>query len=124
MSTTPRLELVDDIEMVDAHGRLVDKVTDMAGRFPSGDSTNGSGMSNGERHNIALDIERRLVKQIAAGINRIVKTDNGTTWYFAAPSTINQRLLDELKPEVKNRLTKNVAADLTKIDKSELLSHF
>jgi hypothetical protein len=124
MTTTPRLDLIQDIQLVDAHGRLRDKVTDMAGRFPSGDSTNGAGMSIGENHNLMLDMERRLVKQIGAGINEVVERAGGGPWYFAAPSTINQRVLDELKPAVRASMAKNVSADLVNVETSELIERF
>ena len=34
----PSLQLVQAFNITDAHGRLVDKVTDLAGRFPVSDS--------------------------------------------------------------------------------------
>lgn len=110
--------------MPDAHGRLQDKVTDKAGRFPSRGATHGGGMSIGENHNLSLDTERRLVKQIATGITEIVADSNGDVWYFAAPSTIHQRVLDELTPDIRGKLAKTVTADLVNLEKSEILGRF
>jgi hypothetical protein len=37
---------------------------------------------------------------------------------------MNGQIVEKLTPEVKIKLDKNIAADLTKIDKSEVLGHF
>src|SRR5947208_170374 len=80
----PNLQLQDDIRFTEAHGRLLDKVTDRAGRFPS----NGSpGMSIGENHNLQLETERRLLKQVAERIETLVKNEH--YWFLAANAEIN-----------------------------------
>jgi len=40
----PSLQLVQAFDMTDAHGRLIDKVSDLAGRFPV---TEGAGAHRG-----------------------------------------------------------------------------
>ena len=121
MSTTPRVELVDEVEFMDAHGRLLDKVTDKAGRFPSAD---GTGMSIGENHNLHSEVQKRLIKRLGEGINGLVKREDPPVWHFAAAKEINQKIVDELSGDVRSRMTKNVGSDLTKVTKSELLSYF
>jgi hypothetical protein len=74
VTRTPRLELVDHYENADAHGKLVDKVTDLSGRFPRG-GTAGA-MSDGERHNIQLEMRKRLGRQLAHRLNNLAR-DNG-----------------------------------------------
>ncbi|MEA3186542.1 MAG: hypothetical protein QOD99_372 [Chthoniobacter sp.] len=118
METTPRLELVDEVDLIDAHGRLQDKVTDQAGRFPNA----GGGMSIGENHNLLSEMDRRQVKQIAERIDQLVADES--MWQFAASSNINARILEGLTAKSRATLKKNVTSDLTKIPKSELLSHF
>jgi hypothetical protein len=121
MSTSSRVELVDDVELTEAHGRLVEKVTDKAGRFP-GNGTGPGGMSIGENHNLGLETERRLLKKVAERIDGLVKNERG--WYLAAVKEINPRVLESLSPSARATLQKNVSADLIKTPKDELLSHF
>ncbi|MEI8341424.1 MAG: host attachment protein [Verrucomicrobiota bacterium] len=122
MSKTPKLDVVGEFDNADSHVRLVDKVSDKAGRFPG---TNGSGaMSNGENHNLKSESERRSIKQLSESINRLVEKEAPTLWYFAASKEINQKIVEELSSGVRSKLKKIVTADLTKVTKAELLTHF
>ena len=64
---TPRLELIEQFDNPAAHNRLVERVTDLAGRFPRGATkpANGNVMSDGERHNIDLEQRKRFVRELA-----------------------------------------------------------
>jgi len=42
----------------------------------------------------------------------------------AASKEINRQLLDELEPQVRAKIQKNVSADLTKLEPTEILRHF
>ena len=60
----PSLQLVQAFNMTDAHGRLIDKVSDSAGRFPV---TEGAGAHRGpastaERTQLATETDRRIQK--------------------------------------------------------------
>src|SRR2546422_1482545 len=72
----PSLQLVQAFNITDAHGRLLDKVTDQAGRFPVSD---GAGMhhaaSIAERTQLDTETDRRIYKQLADQITKIVKSD-------------------------------------------------
>src|SRR5262245_35816779 len=73
---TPRLEFVEEFQNADAHGRLVDKVSDLSGRFPRGTGLKAGGaMSDGERHNIQLETRKRLVRQLAHRLNILARND-------------------------------------------------
>ena len=125
LSTTPRIELVEQFATIEGHRRLVDEVTDMAGGFPV---KTGSGTINGtaagERHNIQLEKERRVIKTLSGSINRLVKETGAPVWYLAAGKEINHRIVEGLEADVRARLRKNVGSDLTKIDKGSILSYF
>jgi hypothetical protein len=43
---------------------------------------------------------------------------------LAASREINHQLLEELEPEVRSKIEKNVTADLTKLERAEILRHF
>ena len=108
-----------------AHDRLVDKVSDLAGRFPRADGAlPGGGMSVGERHNIALESRKRLVRQLAQRINLLARQPEVERCFLAASREINGQLLDELDSQVRGKIIKNVPADLTKLERQDILRHF
>src|SRR5437667_4296413 len=70
----PSLHLVQAFNITDAHGRLVDKLSVLAGRFPV---TDGAGAHRGatsiaERTQLATEMERRIHKELADQIGKIV----------------------------------------------------
>ena len=44
--------------------------------------------------------------------------------WLAAHKEINQQILDELPPSTRNRISKNLPRDLTKLEQKELLDQF
>jgi hypothetical protein len=125
MTSNVHVELAEELNFLDGQGKLLDKVTDRAGRFPSSGGANGGGAkSAGENHNLQSEIQKRLIKRLGEGINDLVKRENPTMWHFAAVPEINHKIQDELCAEVRAKLSKSVGSDLTKIGKTELLSHF
>jgi len=123
---SPRLELVEEFTDADAHGKLVDKVSDLSGRFPrrTGASNMAAAMSDGERHNIELEGRKRLVRQLAQRLNGLLRNKEVERCLLAASREINHQLLDELEPQVRAKIEKNVPADLTKLERAEILRHF
>ena len=119
---TPRLELLEEMELVDGHGRLGDKVTDQAGRYSI--PMQSMAMSYGERQKIALELKRRLIKQIAARLTKLASRRDVEEIYFSAASEVNEMILEEAGPQVRGKIEKNLACNLAKLDKKELLRHF
>ena len=107
---------------MDAHGKLVDKVTDQAGRWrvPMG----RIGMSYGERQKIDLEMKRRLVKQLAEHINSTVREQHAEEFFLSANKDTHRQLLEELNADVRAKILRMVPLDLTKANKAELLDHF
>jgi hypothetical protein len=127
LNRASRLELLQEFQNPDAHGKLVERVTDLSGRFPRGSgAANGAdgAMSDGERHNIGLENRRRLVRQLAQRFNQLARHDEVERCLLAASKEINRQLLDELEPRVRAKIEKNVPADLTKLEPAEILRHF
>jgi hypothetical protein len=127
LNRTPRLELIEEFQNPEAHGKLLEKVSDLSGRFPRGSGAfNGAGgaMADGERHNSELESRRRLVRQLAQRLNRLARNREVECCLVAASKEINHQLLDELEPQVRAKVEKNVSADLTKLDQAEILRHF
>ena len=81
-------------------------------------------MSDGERHNIALESRKRLVRQLAERFNALARGPEVERCLMAASREINRQLLSELEPPVRAKIEKNVPADLTKLEHAEIMRHF
>ena len=92
----PSLQLVQAFDLTDAHGKLIDKVSDVAGRFPV---TNGAGAHRGaasiaERTQLESETDRRIYKQLADEIAKIVTENGKEGWSFAAPAEMHSAIVD------------------------------
>ena len=67
-------------------------------------------MSDGERHNIELESRKRLVRQLAQRLNALVRGKEVERCLLAASREINHQLLEELEPQVRAKIEKNVPA--------------
>jgi hypothetical protein len=122
----PSLQLVQAFNITDAHGRLIDKVSDLAGRFPV---TEGAGAHRGpastaERTQLATETDRRIQKELADQIAKIVSQTGKDGWSFAAPAEIHTAIVDLLPAAVRQRIVEHVKSDLVKVEPARLMSHF
>ncbi len=125
LSTTPRMELIETLEPAEGRERMSDRLTGQAGRFRGGARSLNGANSFGERHNIQLELDRRVIKRFAESITQLVnRQDGGAPVYFAANKEIHHPILDRLNPQVRARISKVVPEDLTKINGTKLLNHF
>jgi len=115
-----RMELVSAVDFVDGRKKLTDEVTDKVGRNRA---PHGAGES-GEPHNLKLEIEQRLLKEIADTIMKIVRDTNPKKWHLAFPSEQNKALLDRIDPDVSGKLGIDLSEDLTKERPEKLLARF
>src|SRR5438552_16357034 len=104
----PSLQLVQAFNITDAHGRLLDKVTDLAGRVPVSD---GAGMhhaaSIAERTQLDSETDRRIYRQLADQIAKVVESEGVEGWSFAAPSEMHAAIVDLLPRSVRNRIVEH-----------------
>lgn len=123
---TSRLELFEQFDNPQAHDRLIDRVSDLSGRFPrrTGGARSAGAMSDGERHNIELESRKRFVRQLANRLNALARDSEIDRCFLAASREINHSLLQELEPKVRAKIAKNVPADLTKAGQADILRHF
>src|SRR5690349_20299816 len=92
LNHSPRLELLEEYENAEAHGKLVNRVSDLAGRFPRRTgASNNSAMSDGERHNIELEQRKRLVRQLAQRLNALARQKEVERCLLAASREINHQ---------------------------------
>jgi hypothetical protein len=121
----PSLQLVQAFNITDAHGRLVDKVSDLAGRFPVSDGVGGRHANSiAERTQIETETDRRIHKELADQIMKIVRSDGVEGWSFAAPASIHAAIVDLLPAAVRDRIVEDVKSDLVKIEPAKLPAHF
>lgn len=121
---TPRLELIDSFDSTVAHGKMSDKVTDGPGKFGGRGGGNWSAKGYGEPHAIALEEQKRQIKILSQAISAQVRQENPDSWYLAAERSILKQLIDSLEQDAAAKLTKQVAANLTKAGKDEILQRF
>jgi hypothetical protein len=122
----PSLQLVQAFNLTDAHGKLIDKVSDLAGRFAV---TNGAGAHRGaasiaERTQLENETDRRIYKQLADEIVKIVTENGKEGWSFAAPAGMHSAIVDLLPARVRDRIVEHVKSDLVKIEPAKLPAHF
>ncbi len=109
------LELIFDTDYLAAHSRISEQMSDKAGNQKN---------ASGEPHNAALQQESSILKQISTDIASLIKQESPSMWHLSFPKATSKKLNEKLDPQVKQSLKKCVAADLTKIDRNKLLSHF
>jgi Fe-S cluster biosynthesis and repair protein YggX len=120
---SPKLDLIESYDSLEAHEKLSDKVSDSAGRFKRAGL--GEAMAGySERNRIGLEEDRRLVRMIAEKINEIIVKEGPEAWHLATAEKINNSVLKGLAPEVRARLAKNLKANLTNTKKCDLLGYF
>ncbi len=122
---TGKLDLIESFDSVEAHGKYSSKFSDQAGNFGESVGKGTFAKGSGEAHNIDIENEKRIVKNIAKSIAKIVASEKGCdAWHLAAEKSINGQILEFLDPGVKAKLEKNIASNLTKADKTEIVSRF
>jgi Protein required for attachment to host cells len=121
----PSLKLVQAFDITEAHGKLIDKLTDQAGRFPV---TEGAGAHRGPasiaESKLQTETDRRIYKELADQIVKIINGSCGEAWSFAAPSEIHSAIVDLLPGQVRNRIVEHVKSDLVKVEPAKLQNHF
>jgi hypothetical protein len=121
---SPRAVQIDD-RRTNVENHLSQELTDQAGQFGKG--TRGSATavsSSGERHNIDLEFRRRAVKSFAQATNEVMAREQAEEIYFAAGSEINQQALEMMGKGVRERIQKNLAANLTHLPTAEIMQRF
>ena len=121
----PSLKLVQAFDITDAHGKLIDKLTDLAGRF-SVTETAGShrGQASIAESKLQTATDRRINKELADQITKIINGNSGAGWSFGAPSEIHAAIVDLLPGPVRARIVEHVKSDLVKVEPAKLPNHF
>jgi hypothetical protein len=118
----PSLQLVQAFDITDGHGRMGDKLSDIAGRFSVGAGQHMSSVA--ERTQMDTEVDRRIYKQLADEIGKVVKSDGAVGWSFAAPAAIHGAIVELMSSGVRDRIVEHVKSDLVKIEPAKLHTHF
>ncbi|MDH4231848.1 MAG: host attachment protein [Nitrospirota bacterium] len=121
---SPKINLVESYDSVEGHGRLGEKLSDEAGRFGMGGGKSGAAKGYGEPHNIELESEKKAAKLIARDIAAIIEREKIKKWWFAAANKMNSLVIENLDPDIRSRMDKNINSNLTNTKKSAILKHF
>jgi hypothetical protein len=121
----PSLKLIQAFDITDAHGKLIDKVSDLAGRFAVTDSAGSHrGTASIAESKLENETDRRINKELAEQIAKVVNGSGKEGWAFAAPSEIHSAIVDLLPDRVRNRIVEHVKSDLVKVEAAKLANHF
>jgi hypothetical protein len=120
---TPRLEELETLVLEEAHTRMTDTVTDLAGRRAAPTQKNW-GATLGDNHHLELESRRRLIRQIARHIERLIQSADSANCWLAAHQEICQQVLAELPVATRNQIKRILPCDLTKARQKELLAQF
>lgn len=133
---TPSLRQVEAMDFPAGRQSYTDRDTDMAGRFqsskhqsvapgaPGGTAAGRSGMSIDERLPMQREEARRRARDLAAEIDSFFLKRPDATWDFAAGPDLNGVVLEQLTPQVRQRIKRSVAKDLVNHRTDELRAHF
>ena len=81
-------------------------------------------MSPGEQHHRKSELVSRRISFLAKEIERVLAEEGMQPWCLAAPSTINGRILDQVRRETREFLATNIKSNLTHITLHELEERF
>ena len=73
---------------------------------------------------LEAEMDRRICKELAAEIAKIVERSPGEGWSLAAPASIYAKVVEHLPPEIQERIVEHVESDLVKLPAAALKSHF
>jgi hypothetical protein len=104
---------------------LIDKVTDFAGRYPVTEMAGPHhGAASIAESKLQTETERRINRELADQIAKIINGNGKEGWSFAAPAEIHSAIVDLLPGQVRDRIVEHVKSDLVKVEPAKLHTHF
>lgn len=113
------LSKVDAMQMNEALDKLSDQVTDQAGGFSAHES-HGQGNSTGERLPLEAELEARSIRKIGERIKELYNEQPFDHWGLIAAAEINNAILDQVDPPLREKLSVNLKRNLTNESPEEL----
>ena len=81
-------------------------------------------MSDGERHNIELEMRKRNVRRLAGRLDSLMRNPDIEQCFIAASPQVMHPLLEEISAGSRSKIGMNIPANLMKASKVELLRQF
>jgi Protein required for attachment to host cells len=110
----PRLHLIDDFEITGSERELPFNV----------ESSRRHVTLTSDWPALETETQRRICKQLADRIAKVVETKRAEGWSFAAEPSIHKAIIDLLPVAIRDRIVEHVPSDLVKIEPAKLRSHF
>jgi hypothetical protein len=120
---SPRLKLVEETAFASAHQHLTDRITDSSGRRNSPGAKAGGGPL-ADSHNLELEVRRRMIRQIASGVKKLLQLAGADGCWLAANKEMLRPLIQALPKTAQVRIERKVARDLTKTETRQVLRYF
>jgi hypothetical protein len=76
--------LIASYDSLEGHGKIAEKIYDVAGRFVGGDGKGEVAKGYVEPHHLESEIRKKLVNMIDMDINALIKKEDCEKWYLAA----------------------------------------
>ncbi len=109
-----KLDLLTSIDIIEAHKRIRDLVTDELGQFKKG--------SLGEAHNLKTEILNTIIKTVAEDIDSLIEQYGEKKVFLSIPQEHANAILEHMKNS--DKLFRVVKKDLLKRDKNTLIEEF
>lgn len=117
---TPHLEPIHEEKIQEAHLRIIDHVTDLAGRHGKPTNTHWGGLM-GDEHNLRAEVNHKALKHLASILNAILQKWTQENICLIAPPKVLNPLTELLPSTVKTRIQFQIRRDLIKADYEQLL---
>ncbi len=114
-----KLDLVEDVDIVEAHKKLQDLITGLEGSFQL---TFLNKSVSGENHNLKQEIYKEAVKNVVEDIDLIIEKFGKKKIFLSVPEIIANDITEKIKN--KDRIFRIIKKDLLKIDKNKLINEF
>lgn len=108
-----KLDLVEDINFIDAHIPFREQFTDQAGRFGM-EGRHSFLTADYEAMGAKLEIQRRLTRDVGQEISRVLDEEGAEGWYLAAAPECHEAILQEVRPDHRTRILGAVYGDFVK----------
>lgn len=117
------IEPIEQVVLREGHRRVVDIVTDFAGRRAAPTQKSWAAPVSDPNH-LILERERRIVKLIAGHISRLIRQNERLGCWLAADVEINHQIIEKLPSDLRAHIKKNLPRDLVKLREPDLIEQF
>jgi hypothetical protein len=124
-STEARLRLrsLADTQLVEPRLKTSEKYADQAGRRDNPGDAMTFGSTN-EQLTVGIEEDKRIFEHLGKSINALLHEHAAERWVFAAPSEVNNAILESVDASLKARLEENLKLDLVNVPTDEVAGHF